>query len=1207
MKKAIFALLLTALYGWGADNTEDVDSNDIKYQPLTLYAGDAGTIQVPFFNDGEARAVDATETAYFWWSTNALDSASIYTLTAEGSNTFSYGSSFFPTNSPTISKWMWGAGIGNKGYGHGDLFVLKNPWYTASNLGITSNILDFARFDGYLNVGDFPMIGSDTILVTNNGTHIYLDFAPSSDTTTKAYVDAGDLANSNYTATAVSAEAVLRIAGDLGISNYVDSVLGTETALRIAGDLAGTNYTDSSIATLTGNIPSLEEDIKALKIYHYGTDDITITPDSEFTFDGAGAITAYSGTNANIVIPWAIGGVAVTNIGPSVFQLNGTLVTLDAPKSVVSVQGAALSGCSALESVSIPSAVTIGPSTFASCSSLATLSLLSVDEVGNTAMASCSALVSVYFGGDKPTEGTTIYQLTPNVTNYVTSVTATGWGDTFGGRPVVFPQVTANNAIVKGTLEVDGVTTLNSNLVVSGTASGATPTADAHFATKLYTDTADAFLLPYTGATTNVDLGTNGISADTFYVDSDTHRVGIGTNGPSGILDVKANAFTLGELSPDTFSHQGYTTDGIYHYPIGTEVIWKRNYDAVWSIISSNNVPFDGISGDHLGDGCYYNGKLYIPGETYVSPTTFSDQQILVFNADTLARENAIDVSAQGYEISGLVVVPEDGDNGIIYTSSYADGSKLWKYDLDTFSYLGYIDIATPFTQIQGITYKDGFFYLSAYSHGIYVMNKDGTGIKKIAYFPLSGSINEGLDYSQDTLRWLVDNGVGSGDGQKQVRYYSVTPTDGLVVLPTGNVGIGVPLPTTRLDVNGDATIRGNGTFTGTVSGITPTADAHFATKLYTDTADALLVPYTGADKVVTIDSANVRTNTFGGLLTILGSRVQEGFSTTASGAVSYAGGGFTTASGSFSHAEGHSANAIHDNTFVWSSGAETSSTAIRQYTVYASGGIRLLGGPLEVDGVTTLNSNLVVSGTATASNLSGSNTGDQDLTASNVAQTNATLGATTQDALNYLANNSGGAPEGTAVLSTGPELITKFLRADGDGTCSWQVPAGGGGSGTITCRWDYVYAESAGLCVGPAQPSSYITNLVYGVVTQEVAFLAFDDATEEYTSAQTWQTWPSWDGKVIVRGSAWYADATPGSVTWTLHYVGDGTTASTADLTYTGAASSPTSLDNWQATATLTGVDAGDAITYWISRDPTDDPTGDNYIKTIAIGWGQE
>lgn len=37
------------------------------------------------------------------------------------------------------------------------------------------------------------------------------------------------------------------------------------------------------------------------------------------------------------------------------------------------------------------------------------------------------------------------------------------------------------------------------------------------------------------------------------------------------------------------------------------------------------------------------------------------------------------------------------------------------------------------------------------------------------------------------------------------------------------------------------------------------------------------------------------------------------------------------------------------------------------------------------------------------------------------------------------------GAVEGTAVLSTGEVGGTKFLREDGDGTCSWQTPSGGG------------------------------------------------------------------------------------------------------------------------------------------------------------------
>ena len=44
-----------------------------------------------------------------------------------------------------------------------------------------------------------------------------------------------------------------------------------------------------------------------------------------------------------------------------------------------------------------------------------------------------------------------------------------------------------------------------------------------------------------------------------------------------------------------------------------------------------------------------------------------------------------------------------------------------------------------------------------------------------------------------------------------------------------------------------------------------------------------------------------------------------------------------------------------------------------------------------------------------------------------------------------YVDDNAGGAPEGTAVKSTGETGGIKFLREDGDNTCSWQVPAGSG------------------------------------------------------------------------------------------------------------------------------------------------------------------
>ena len=50
-----------------------------------------------------------------------------------------------------------------------------------------------------------------------------------------------------------------------------------------------------------------------------------------------------------------------------------------------------------------------------------------------------------------------------------------------------------------------------------------------------------------------------------------------------------------------------------------------------------------------------------------------------------------------------------------------------------------------------------------------------------------------------------------------------------------------------------------------------------------------------------------------------------------------------------------------------------------------------------------------------------------------------------TQQSVKAYVDASGGTPEGTAVLSTGEAGGTKFLREDGDGTCSWQAAAGSG------------------------------------------------------------------------------------------------------------------------------------------------------------------
>ena len=89
---------------------------------------------------------------------------------------------------------------------------------------------------------------------------------------------------------------------------------------------------------------------------------------------------------------------------------------------------------------------------------------------------------------------------------------------------------------------------------------------------------------------------------------------------------------------------------------------------------------------------------------------------------------------------------------------------------------------------------------------------------------------------------------------------------------------------------------------------------------------------------IVTIDSANLRTNIFGGLLTILGQRVQEGSGTQATGLLSHAEGDQSIARGYASHAEGGSTVA---GIFAFGgdySHAEGSSTKAQGFGAHAEG-----------------------------------------------------------------------------------------------------------------------------------------------------------------------------------------------------------------------------------------------------------------------------
>jgi hypothetical protein len=176
---------------------------------------------------------------------------------------------------------------------------------------------------------------------------------------------------------------------------------------------------------------------------------------------------------------------------------------------------------------------------------------------------------------------------------------------------------------------------------------------------------------------------------------------------------------------------QGVAVNGGNRYIFHTGVIEK--YDAAWNLQTNNQNVFAGLPTtfgpvQHVGDGDYFGGKLYVPME---SDFGSNGKYIGVYDANSpgLPLVAVRDISAQHHEVSSIVVVPEHGAHGVMYVSSFFAGigaEKLWMYDFQNGNssapefgqFLGTLSIPSTITDIQGIEWKAPYFYFSASGQG---------------------------------------------------------------------------------------------------------------------------------------------------------------------------------------------------------------------------------------------------------------------------------------------------------------------------------------------------------------------------------------------------------------------------------------------------------------------------------------------------------
>lgn len=165
-------------------------------------------------------------------------------------------------------------------------------------------------------------------------------------------------------------------------------------------------------------------------------------------------ITGYSGASTDVVLPDYLDGHPVTGFGQT-FRETG-ITSISGGNQVLGLAFSGFYNCPALTNVSLLGVTHVGSLCFVNNSLLKSVRIGAVTSIGEYAFHSCFGFESLYVSGDQPSTGDGIFFGVSRLTVYVTSLTATGWASTFGGRPVVRQGTTHGTCIISGDASVGG-------------------------------------------------------------------------------------------------------------------------------------------------------------------------------------------------------------------------------------------------------------------------------------------------------------------------------------------------------------------------------------------------------------------------------------------------------------------------------------------------------------------------------------------------------------------------------------------------------------------------------------------------------------------------------------------------------------------------------------------------------------------------------
>ena len=222
-------------------------------------------------------------------------------------------------------------------------------------------------------------------------------------------------------------------------------------------------------------------------------------------------------------------------------------------------------------------------------------------------------------------------------------------------------------------------------------------------------------------------------------------------------------------ITGDTTCHQGVCFDRENNvlFTIGTNLINRYTWSgSAWTLDKQNTDP-NGDAGDvnHCGAGFYRDGKLYIPQ----SFDDYAYTKLSEYDAETLALIRTRNITAPvgdypdgPYWTAGVTWVP--ALNCFVFCEYYNTGTKFFKHaDDDDLTFLGTIDLSSALTQLQGITWWRGAFWVTKDDDNyLYRVSIDGTEINRVFY--LNGyTYIEGLQASGNKLFLLASNAVNHG------------------------------------------------------------------------------------------------------------------------------------------------------------------------------------------------------------------------------------------------------------------------------------------------------------------------------------------------------------------------------------------------------------------------------------------------------------